>query len=387
MRLLPILITVVLSGCASAPSQPLAVEDPQPPLLADAYFGQPTGVVPLQQVFALTPQQKIDFQKKFRSQGYGNLAPNRRVYRYLEEYLTDFNFFSGTSIASESLSGKQGNCLSLAILTKSLANLAGVKVGYELTDTTPVYQNGGNTILSSQHVRTLLYDSDPNPVDGMHLLSPGGIRVDYFASRGVHTLRRTSEGEFYSMFYRNKAAEALLGGDYRVAFWNLKKALELHKNDAQAINMMALLHDRMGYTDYAERLYQFGIQNSREKMVLLSNYEIFLRRLGRVAEADIIGEKLRRYDDPNPFKWINLGDSAYLAGNYSEAIGFYRKASKMADYLHDPYLGIARAEFALGNLRAARRAIKKALANANKKSTVSLYQAKFEALTQLIERK
>jgi len=64
---------------------------------------------------------------------------------------------------------------------------------------------------------------------------------------------------------------------------------------------------------------------------------------------------------------------------------FYRKASRMADYLPDPFLGITRAEFARGKLRAARGGIKKALGHARRKCAVSLYQAKIDALSQLIE--
>ena len=47
--------------------------------------------------------------------------------------------------------------------------------------------------------------------------------------------------------------------------------------------------------------------------------------------------------------------------NYSAAIRHYKKAAKMADYLHEPLAGIARSQYLLGNFRPARNAIKKAL--------------------------
>ncbi len=63
-----------------------------------------------------------------------------------------------------------------------------------------------------------------------------------------------------------------------------------------------------------------------------------------------------------------------------------RKTIKMASYLHEPYVGIARSQYSLGKLRAAQRAMKKAIDNTHNKITMESYQTKYNILSKLLKK-
>ena len=391
MRIFIILFLGLITACSTLPnSESMSVTEatvlPELPLLDDTFFGEPIEILTIPQIFDLTKEQKIDFLQKYKSLSYKSLTPNYRVHKYIQEHLENFNFHTKTLTASETLRRDQGNCLSLAILTKSLVDLTPVDISYELVETPPVYQSEGGMVLSSQHIRTKLADPDRGRSFERVSIFRGTITIDYFPTRDTRTLRMVEENEFYSMFYRNIAAEAMVDNNNNLAFWNLKKSLQLKPDDTHAINMMALLHSRLGYLDYAENLYRYGLQYGIENLEILNNYHTLLKQLNRTEDANKIASRLEKYEDPNPFKWIKLADSAYADKEYQTAIAYYKKASTMADYLHEPYAGIARSQYLLGNTRSARANMRIALEKSYQQETKTLYQTKFDLFSKLLSK-
>ncbi len=385
MRLLVLFIWLFLSACASVYSNH-SIEEmqawPAPPILKDLHTYQPGHPSQTSEIYKLTEKQKQAFLTSFNSQAYRHLLPNKRIAFYLQGELENFNFYSDTLTASQAISRQQGNCLSLANVTKALADLVNVEVRYELVATPPIYQKNGDLVFISQHVRTFLMDPKPGEIPGYNPMWRSFIRVDYFPSNGSHRLREVKQPEFYSMYYNNKAAEALSHNNDALAFWYLLESLKVNKADPQTINILALIHQRAGYKANAEQLYRYGLKYSGDNFELLSNYYHLLFNSNRNQQAEKIALKLRKYNDPNPYKWIDLGNKEYQAKNFSSAIYYYKKANKMANYLHEGYAGIARAQYSLGNLSSAQRSIKKAIKNSNDQAIAAIYQAEYRLFTQ-----
>ncbi|TQV89668.1 tetratricopeptide repeat protein [Aliikangiella coralliicola] len=380
----------ILSACTStqpAKTPVIIAKLPQPkPWMNSEHFGERPKIISPAEVSRLSIEQQSEFLAYFRSHEEQDTRANKVIGDYLKQHLSDFNYYSDTLTAQNSLIEQQGNCLSLAILTKALADLVNVEVKYQLVQTTPVYQKEGNVILSSQHVRTKLLDPKIAREKGEIVLLRGGVYIDYFPTLGSRALRSVDEAEFYSMYYRNKAAEALINKNNVLAYWLLRQSLSLKPSDAHAINMMAVVYSNTGQLDTAAELYRYGIENSENKLDLLSNYHTLLKKTGQIEEAAKIAKILDQYDDPNPFKWVRLANTAYNARNYSRAIYYYKKASRAAPYLHEPYAGIARSNFQMGRLTSAQQAMEKALQNTHKHNTKKLYQAKYEMLSQLLNK-
>ena len=168
---------------------------------------------------------------------------------------------------------RQGNCLSLAILTTAVARLANVEVGYQLMDMRPVYSKQGQTIFTAQHVRSILYDPDyVSRTDSIVFMRPL-IIIDYFPSNRSSIKAMVSEEDFVSMYFRNKAADAIADRDYKKAFWLTNESLAFSPNNSHAINMLAVIYENMGFSQDAEKLYQYGLKYSDEELELLSNYK------------------------------------------------------------------------------------------------------------------
>lgn len=358
---------------------------PLPELLGPSFFGEQKDIIPIEQVYQLTDEQKQHFLKDFNSEKHQSVDPHRRIYRYLDSHLKDFNYHSNTVIASESLGQNKGNCLSLAILTKSLADIAMVDLAYQLVETAPIYMKEDDIVVTSQHIRTVLYAPIEDTDKGWFLVFRGRIYIDYFPSYDTHMLREVDEAEFKSMYYTNMAAESMFQGNNNQVFWYLKKSLELKPNASQAINMMAVLHERVGYPDYAERLFQFGLQYATDDLDLLNNYHSLLENQNRLEEAENIAQEIGRRNETNPYQWISLGNTAFNEREYSKAIRYYRKASELAPYLHEPFAGIARSKIQQNNPQQAAYAINKAIDKVRDKQTRKLYQAKLDMLTELLK--
>jgi tetratricopeptide (TPR) repeat protein len=375
-------VTLWLTGCATtvpvAPTthvHPLVFADP-------GQFGTRPEVPTPDEMHALTEAQRAAFLGYLDAHGNSEVPVNRRVYDYLGQITRDFNYQGDTLMAADALALGRGNCLSLAILTTALAQVAGVDVGYQLVDDLPVYQLSGQLMKRGVHVRSILYENGRESQPGVIVFSRPGIVIDYFPTGGSRFMGNLRENGYVAMYYRNIAAEALEQKDYRTAYWYVLESLRFAPENSAGLNLLAVVYGRAGDERKAEAIYLHGLQVADNQLSLLKNYRSLLLRTGRDAEAREIEERLAQIDDPSPLRWLQLADSAYGDGEYRLAIGYYRRALELAPYLHEGHLGLARAWYEVGELERAEGALKDALENAFRRSTRSLYQAKLQVLSE-----
>ncbi len=387
-----LIIFISLTACVQVPEQGIVntviqIQTPPAPLTEQSPFGETISIIPIEKVFQLNQLQQQDFLSFYHNKKYSRVYPNHRISRYLKKKLATFGFFTETLTASEGVESEQGNCLSLAILTHALAKLVNVEFSHDLVATPALFRKENGVVLSTQHVKSLLYDPKHDNEEGFFMLIRGRVTIDYFPVDGTQTLRNVREDEFNAMYYQNKSVEAYVKGNNNLSYWYAVAALNQHKNDAQAINMIAILYNKAGLNQHAEAMYQHGIKYSDNKFELLNNYQLYLVKNKRLAEANIISQQLNTYDQPNPFKWVTLGNRLYQQGLYSKAISAYKKALKIADYLHEPYFGIARSEFLKGNLHRAKAAMGQAIKKSSEQQGPSKYETKYDAITKLLEKR
>lgn len=377
-----ILAPLGLFGCITQPKLTAPKAIPAAPLANNDLFGPKPDLTDVEQIFSLTDSQREDFENFFNSRKYSAVPANKRIYKYLQRYVKNYSYFNKTLTAQQSLSQAQGNCLSLAILTTALSKVAGVDTGYQLVESAPIFQKEGNIVISSQHVRSLLYAPRIEIPEGYFRFSRAGVIIDYFPSAGSHVKRTVLESEFHAMYYRNTAADEIIHKNYDIAYWLLKEALEHFPTDEHSINMMAVVHERKGLANHADKLYKYGLKYSYEKLDLLRNYQKFLRKQNRFAEAKQIKAKLATMKNINPFDWINLGHTAFSEHKFSEAKRYYKKALKIAPYLHQGHMGVAKSEFKLGNIKASKKSMLLAKKNAFEVDVQDLYQQKLNVLAK-----
>lgn len=343
-------------------------------LFNDALMGEPVSVPELKQLFVLSDNQKTEFLTALHHPDSREELVIESIYRYLKTRLDNFNFHADTLTAEQTLAQNAGNCLSLAILTKALTDISPAGIYFELARTPSVYQRENGYSLSSQHIQTVIYEKSPHR---FYSSKPQRITIDYYSTLGSRTLRRVSSKEFYAMFYSNRAAEALIHGENQIAYWYLKEAIRIDDENLIAINLLAVLYQNLNLEEYAERAFIYGLSFAKDQMELLSNYHRFLVSQGRDDEAQVVLTVLDDYDDPDPFKWIDLADQKLIEKNYRAAIKYYQKANERASYLHQPYAGMAKAYFYLGQNIKAENAIKHAIEQSYDVQFTSAYKAKY----------
>ena len=140
-----LLVAALLGGCASTPGGSLE-QDLTTLSFPSELFGERPDVTSIEEVFSLGEVQQHNFLSFFNDPGQQEIPPHERIYEYLVATTADFDFQSDTRTAAQTLTSASGNCLSMAILTTALANLVNVDAGYQLVDSTPVFQRRGDVI-------------------------------------------------------------------------------------------------------------------------------------------------------------------------------------------------------------------------------------------------
>ncbi len=372
-----VLVAASLGACGTVPTSAPHVLDDTLVFDTSAFGARPEMVTPAE-LFDLREHQQRAFLTYFHDPTYEVTPPHERIYNYLFTTTADFDFHSDTRTAIETLDSGAGNCLSLAILTTALARLVDVDTGYQLVDSTPVFERRGSVISRGVHVRSILYDPTWQGEQGRIVRRRPGIRFDYFTddTEQARLIGNLSYNAYVAMYYSNVAGEAMASGDLSGAFWYSLEALEQDPRNAIALNTLAVVHRRAGDVETAERLYQRGIDTFPENASLLRNYHGLLKSQNRSSKARSIMRKLAKLDDQNPFNWVNAGRSALSDGDYRESVWYFSRALKIAPYLHEAHALMAIAHLRMGDTERGQRQLQQALENAQRQKVRSLYQAK-----------
>jgi len=373
-----------LSGLASAPAADAAITTPALQLETPGLFAQ-RPAIPDPQALHLVSEEQARHLLTFLNDPKRHHVPRHELlFEYLQNITANFTYDGQTLPASPALSLQSGNCMSLAVLTTALANIAGIEIGYQLMEDVPVFEYEGSLVFKGVHLRTILYQKEWTPsIFTSLVVARPGLQVDYFPSNRERFIANVPDAQYLAMYYQNVAVEALEHADLNAAYWYALEALKQVPNHTEAINTLAVVHRRAGDLAKAELVYKYGLEIADNKLSLLKNYQALLLLEGRDAEARMVANQLETFDDPSPYNWLHLAQSAEQQQDYASARRFYRKAIELAPNLHEAHLGLALASYKAGDLEPAQRAMRDAIARVNKPATRRLYESKLEALTSL----
>ena len=392
VKQLIVVVIFFLTGCSqSKPNNQIALSVPKQPSQRDilrisqdeqGYFGEEIGVLSTEDLIQLSDTQIEGFLSYMNNPGRRDVPRYRRVYDYLENATYRFDYRGATYVAHDSLSRQQGNCMSLALLTTALARLANVKVGYQLIDSTPVFDVGNNAVVKGVHVRSKLYEHTAKLVQGgrKFTFNREGVIVDYFPEGSDRFLNNLSENDFFARYYRNRAVDYLQQGDYSSSYWYTRKSMALVPLDSEGMNLMAILYKRVGDRKKAEEIFQYGLLAAKDKLSLLKNYRQLLAESKRFDEVKAIENRIENYDDPSPYPWLSLADQAKAQGRLTMANKYYRNAIDRAPYLQFGYLGLAKTYFIQGRLGESEKMLRAAMQRNFNSDNGRLYQAKLAYL-------
>nr|WP_276521545.1 hypothetical protein [Shewanella sairae] len=251
---------------------------------------------------------------------------------------------------------------------------------FQVMHTMPVLLDiSDNVAVTSDHVRTLMYETVEDLEGAM--FGRNRIKIDYFPDKYDRGGKIIDQDEFFAMFYRNLAADAIFGGKLDYAYRLLNKSLTLAPDYEPAINMQAVVLRKLGDLKSAEKLYRYGLEVADNKISLLSNYHFLLRLQGRTEQANRIKEQLLELDDQSPYAWYLQAVDAMSQQDYQSAKIYLNKFLKNTHYFHKAYYDLAKVQVKLGEHELAEKSLALALTYSSSNKDQNLYKAKMDWLT------
>jgi Tfp pilus assembly protein PilF len=367
---------VLLAGCAS--TVPLAPAAPE--MFDDAHFSAAADPIDPTDIMKLTPEMKA-----YLSEQILPLARSRGVRQALTESLYNRSKLqleydsSTTRTAAQAFDARQGNCLSLVIMTGAFANALDLKVTFQQVATEQLWSRSGGMYFMSGHVNLLL---ERRHQDGIGRFERDDLyTIDFMPGEGnelrAHAI---SQETVLAMFMNNRAAEAMVRGQLDDAYWRARQAIKLDPQFRSAYNTLGVIYLRHGDAAHAEQVLHYVLNGAPDNPRVLANYAEALRELGRTGEAQAIQKRLAAVEPVPPFYWFVQGQAALHQGDFLKARELFLKEIARAPDYHEFHYALAMADFGLDRFDEARSELALAMDDAVKRTDHDLYAAKLDKL-------
>jgi Tfp pilus assembly protein PilF len=345
------------------------------PHIQAGIFSATSQVPAIKDLLQLTIEQKQDFLSYFHHPRYADQTPEYRLYSYMQNVLAVFQFSSSTTSASEVMRSGSANCVSLALLTKALADVAGIEVRFRATYREPVLDIRGDLLLQATHVRSYLHSAA-----GTDSINFRQLYIDYFRGPLSYQGDFLSDGRFKAMVYNNLAAEALLRNELNQAYALVQASLQQDDQFIPAINLMAVLLRRQQQPELAQQWYQYGLAVAPQQLALLHNYQVLAIQLDDQPLVKRLEQQLAQADSEDPFELYLQAVQAEQAGQEALAISFYQRLQKKVPYLLQANQALVRHYLKNQQYQAARQLLEEALEYSYEPEKRSLLQHKLAML-------
>lgn len=378
--LLFIAMTLVLSACAT--TSVVKHHENSRVLFHDELFSQDVFVPTPEAIFALADEDRRSLLREFaRAQikTQGKELPHVWLGQYLNAQKGGFTYQDNATLnANITMKSRQGNCMSLVVLTTALAETLGIPVQIQEIDVEPIWDRRGGFYLVNGHVNIEL--SAPQNSQSISVTS-STILVDFLPERSIrgYRTRDIDKQRLIAMFYNNIAAEALVDGDYDTAYAFAKQAVELDQNFISGVNTLAVIYRHKGYDVLAEKAYRYALALDETNLVTLYNLSLILGEQDRLDEWAEIHKILELARIANPFYYFDMAQQAYVDKQYQAALTWYKRAVERADYRHEFYFGLSRTYWVMGDERRAMKNMQKAIALSSSDNK-QRYQLKLNAM-------
>lgn len=379
--LLPALLlpALLLAACASVPAGTGA--DPGS-LFNDALFAPPGTDTGPSKVFAASPEMKRYLASAVPPGLHG--GEKRRALADALSGKAGFKLEYDSTItrnAAEAFAARSGNCLSLVLLTASLAKALDIPVHYQNVYSEQSVSRSGGIIYLSTHVNLVLGGTDRSGSRiGARRAAP--MTIDFLPPEdlGKQRIRVIREQTVVAMFLNNRAVESLAAGRLDDAYWFARHAIEHDPAQLFAYNTLGVVYRRHGNARAAERALTYVAVREPGNAAAISNLVAVLNDQGRSVEAAAWEEKLRRIDLYPPFHFFDLGVAAMAQKRYAQARDLFEREIARAAYYHEFHAWLASAHYALGDLDEARRHLEIALENSTTDTEREVYRDRLRQL-------
>ena len=373
---LTVLLPTILAACVSAP----VMQQPTH-LFADKLFSPPSERINAADVFAASDKMrsylKNDIagllQAKGPQQGLIDLLSNKSQLQIQYDSATTRN-------AAQTFEERAGNCLSLVIMTASLARELGMSVYFQSVFVDETWSRSGGMFFTIGHVNLTVgkrYHDIKSRIDDNVM-----ITIDFnppIENKSYHTWAIT-EKTVLAMYMNNRGAEALARGQVNDAYWWLREAIIQAPTFLSAYNTLGVVYRRNGNLAEAEQALKFALARDADNSQIMSNLAMVLNETGRATQANDLMAKVERRQPFAPFHFFTLGAEAMKAGDFKTARDMFQRELARDPYNHEFHFGLAMALARLGEMAESRRHMATALDFSTTRREHDLYAAKLDRM-------
>lgn len=365
-------LTILLAGCAGDPVRPVSDS-----LFDDSLFSPASQPVGAGQVFVLDAPIK-----RFLA---ADIAPQLRA-KGTQQGLYDSLYGKGklkldydatmTRNASQAFAARSGNCLSLVILTAAIAHELGLPVRFQLVYTDEAWSRSETLDFFDEHVNLTLGKTEAigrrGQIDGQEMT------VDFLPPKNLEGLRTRviDEKTIVAMYMNNRSAESLSQHQVDNAYWWARAAVMTDPRYLPGYNTLGVVYKAHGNPVQAERVFRRILDAEPDNAMAMSNLVPVLAALGRVGEAQRLGEALKKIRPYPPFHFFDLGMQAMQSGDFARARGLFAQEIQRNAYYDQAHFWLSLAYYKLDDLKNARKEMDVAIQTSSSTGGQQLYSAK-----------
>lgn len=225
------------------------------------------------------------------------------------------------------------NCLSYAHLFVAMARHAGLNAKYQSVSLRPEWSRHGERVALRQHVNVIV--SLPN--NGRYM-----VDIDPIARHRVADAHVLKDSEAFALYHSNEAMDALLQKDYRSAYAQAARSIELAANiDYLWVNVGAI-YRKAGQSEAARQSYFTALAINPDSRSAMNNLAVTFDAEDDVEAANYWIDQIADHRRNNPYHHIWLGEQDLEQGDIHGAIEHYKQAIELKDNDSEFYFRLAR---------------------------------------------
>jgi tetratricopeptide (TPR) repeat protein len=256
---------------------------------------------------------------------------------------------------------RRGNCLSATMLFVALAREAGLDVDYQLVDVPPTWSDEPDIVVVSSHVNAVVKSATG---DWDYVVDFNGIGdVSHYRSRKI------DDDYMLALFYNNLGAEALIDKEHDLSFRYLESAVEAEPRISAVWSNIGVLYARQGFHGHAEAAYLQALAADPSNRTALTNLAKLYAALGNDEAAALYLERVRRYQERNPYYHYGIAKRAYTDGRFEDSLAAIRRAVRLKPDEHEFHRLRGLAYLEIGQQSQAEKSFARAIAHAEPTAT------------------
>lgn len=371
---LVVFVLLLSTACSTSGHRSIAISSDE--LLTGAALGLSPATVPLTSRDAAMALD--DEMREFLESSIGKVSQESAILAQLVTRMRDYGFFTleyvvdDTHTARETFHLKRGNCISFTLLFVALARASGLDARYQIVRVPPVWNADVELTVIANHISALIEASGREYV------------IDFNATElsSRHPRRTISDDYAIALFFNNLGAEALIAMDYAAAYHYFREAITIEPNVSDPWVNLGLLYARHDLPEHAESAYLRSLEIDPEQRSALTNLANLYNALGNTTLAEEYQERIRRYQQRNPFYHFVLARQAFDENRLEDAREAMARAIRLKRDEHDFYYLLGLTQMELGEYERAEDSLARAREHA---ASSDLKEKYTEALVALRE--